>query len=98
MGTQVDERKVEQDLEMLERFCRTAWQSDLQNVEALIERLQVEMIVQRYPRRKKAIYRAVIDYMEDVLERRYEKIEDDRDTVRQDVLDYVAKLIQGLKP
>ena len=98
MGKQVDEQKVEQDLESLERFCRTAWQSDLQNVEALIERLQVEMIVQRYPRRKKAIYRAVIDYMEDVLDRRYEKADDDRDTVRQGVLDYVSELIKGLKP
>ena len=80
MGRQLNGQKAEQNLESLKRFCGTAWQSDLQNVEALIERLQIEMIVQRYPRRKKAIYRAVIDCMEDVLERRYEKTSDDGDT------------------
>ena len=97
MGTQVDERKVEQDLETLERFCRTVWQNDLQDVEALIERLQVE-ISPSATRGKKAIFRSVIDYMEDVLEPRYEKLENDRDTVRQDVPDYVAKRMQRLKP
>lgn len=94
----IREEKVEQDIALLERVCQTAWQRDIATVEGLVERMRVELIIKTFPRRKRAVYHALIEYMEDVLEQRYENTEHDRETVRRTVLNYISRLMQGLKP
>ena len=94
----VDEKRVDRDVEMVEQLSRLAWQRDLANVEALIERLRVEMIVKDYRGSQKRFHRAVIDRFEDVLEERYEKEDRDRETTRRSIMHYVRSLIGSLEP
>ena len=92
----VDERQIDRDVELVERLGRLAWQRDLHNIEALIERLRVEMIVNDYRGSQKRFHRAVIDRFEDILEERYEKEEADRASTRRSILNYVRSLMDSL--
>lgn len=92
----IDEALVDRDLEMIERVMRFPWHRDLKHVEALTERLRVELIVRELRGSQKQLYRAIIDRFEDVLEERYEKEDEDRDKLRRSVLAYVRSLWSGL--
>jgi dGTP triphosphohydrolase len=95
MAAKVNEQNVERDFELLKRFTQCAWQRDLAHVEALIDRIRVEMMIEPLTRRRKAYYRAVIDFLEDVVEERYEKERKNRHETRRSVLDYVKGMIEG---
>jgi len=94
----VNEAQIELDLELINRVSRLGWQHDLHNLEALIERLRVEMIVKEYRGSAKHFQRAVIDRLEDVLEERYENENADRETTRTAVLSYIRSLWESLDP
>jgi len=92
----VNEAQIDQDLELINRVARLGWQRDVQNVEALIERLRVELIINDFRGSQKHFHRAVIDRLEDVLEERYEKENADRASIRDAVLAYIRSLWEGL--
>jgi len=83
MEPSVNEQQVEQDFELLKRFTRCAWQRKLPNVEALIDRIRVELLVAELTKRRRALYRAAVDFLEDAVEERYEKENKDRREARQ---------------
>ncbi len=89
--------QVERDLELIADIRRMAWQRSPQNLLALIEGLQVKLLVENISRRQRQVFRAIIDYFEDVLEERIEKDEKvDGDEVRRSAYDYVRNLLKGL--
>lgn len=92
----VNEAQINADLELIERLARLPWQRDVHNVEALIERLRVETIIQKHRGSLKRYHRAIIDRLEDVLEERYEKEDTDRNSTRKAVLGYIRSLWEGL--
>ena len=93
----INEEVVEKDLEMLGNIRNIAWQRNPQNLLALIERLQVKLIVEDLSRRQRHVYRAIIDYFEDVLEERIEKDEKtDREKVRHTAGSYVRNFLKSL--
>lgn len=93
----VNEEVVEKDLEMLANIRSIAWQRNPQNLLALIERLQVKLIVEDLSRRQRQVYRAIIDYFEDVLEERIDKDEyTDRHKVRRTAGSYVRNFLKSL--
>lgn len=98
MSRAVNEEQVEQDFELLNRFTRSAWQRPLPHVEALINRIRVELMVAELTRRRKALYRAAVDFLEDAVEERYENEQKDRKQARRSVRDYVKALLDVSKP
>ena len=95
-GYQINEKQVEEDLDMLGKIRSIAWQRNPETLLALIERLQVKLVVEDLPRRQRQVYRAVIDYFESVLEERIEKDEKtDREKVRRTARDYVRAFLKS---
>jgi len=93
----VNEQQVELDLETLGKIRDIAWQRNPQTLLALIERLQVKLLVEDLSRRQRHVYRAIIDYFEDVLEERVEQDEaTDRDQVRRTAGSYVRNFLKSL--
>lgn len=92
----VDEERVEADFESFAKLTRLAWSRDLAHVEALIERLRVEVIMAPMQRGRKQLYRAAIDYFDDVLDERYEKAGLDREGSRQSAVAYLKRLLDGI--
>ena len=93
----LDEEQIESDLELIGRIRDIAWQRNPKTLLALIERLQVYLLVEDISRRHRRVYRAIIDYFEDILEDRIEKDENvDRDLVRRSVNDYIRDLLKSL--
>jgi hypothetical protein len=92
----IDEAQVERDLNAIGEIRRIAWQRDTVDVVALIERLRVQLIVEDMPRRRRRLYRSLIDYFEEVVEERFEtETGHDRKTARRSALEYVRDLIRG---
>lgn len=93
----IDEQLVERDLELLGKIRAIAWQRNPHNLLALIERLQVKLVIEDMSRRQRQVYRAIIDYFEDVLEERIDKDENtDHNNVRRTVSDYVRGFLKSL--
>ena len=93
---QVNETQIEQDLDMLGNIRSIAWQRDPQTLLALIERLQVKLVVEDLPRRQRQVYRAIIDYFESVLEDRIESDQKtDREQVRRTAKDYLRDFLKS---
>lgn len=93
----VNEQQIEADLELIGKIRGIAWQRNPQTLLALSERLQVKLIVEDLPRRQRQVYRAIIDYFEDVLEQRVEQDEaTDRDQVRRTAGAYVRDFLKSL--
>ena len=93
----IDERQVDRDFHAISEIRRIAWQRDPVDVIALIERLRVHLMIEDMPRRRRRMYRALIDYFEDVMEDRFEKEgHADRRTARCSALEYVRDIIKGI--
>ena len=93
----IDEAQIERDMELLGKIRGIPWQRNPQTLLALIERLQVKLLVEDLSRRQRQVYRAIIDYFEDVLEERIEKDDDvDGEEVRRSAYTYVRNLLKGL--
>lgn len=93
----IKEEQVERDLEMIGQLRGLAWQRSPQNLSALIERLQIKILVEDMTRRQRNVYRSIIDYFEDVLEERIEQDDDvDRTEVRRTATSYVRNILKSL--
>jgi cytochrome P450 len=80
-GGKINEKQVDQDIEQIRKIREMAWHRSPENLLALSERLQVILLTEDVPRRRRQVYRALIDYFEDVLEERIEK-DDDTDAIK----------------
>lgn len=93
----VDERQVERDFQTVGEIRRIAWQRQPEDVLALIERLRVQLLTERMPRRRRRLYRALIDYLDEVLEERFDSEKDvEPDAARKSALGYVRDIIKGI--
>lgn len=95
----VNEKQVDLDFEQIERIREIAWQRDPATLLALTERMQVQLITDNVPRRRRRMHRAIIDYFEDVLEERIEKdVKADGDEIRRTAGAYLRNLLKSLDP
>ena len=93
----IDEEQIDRDIEHIRELRDMAWQRSPQNLLALTERLQVILLTEDVPRRRRQVYRALIDYFEDVLEERIEKDDDtDGDKVRRTAGAYLKDILKAL--
>lgn len=92
----VDEKQVERDFGTVSEIRRIAWQRAPQDVLALADRLRVQLMTEEMPKRRRRLYRSLIDYFDEVLEERFEAEPDaNRKTARRSALDYVRDIIRG---
>ena len=93
---EVNDAAVEKDYGYLKGFIGAAWNSPLTEVEALVERIRIDLMLETVmTRARKALYREAIDYLESVLDRRYEKLEVPRPSRRHAVLNYVKRMLDA---
>jgi cytochrome P450 len=96
-GRKIDEKQVDRDIEQIRTIRDMAWQRSPENLLALSERLQVILLTEDVPRRRRQVYRALIDYFEDVLEERIEKDDDtDAKKVRRTAGTYLKNILKAL--
>tara|TARA_R110000868_G_scaffold100722_6_gene277130 strand:- start:11754 stop:12095 length:342 start_codon:yes stop_codon:yes gene_type:complete len=94
---QINQALVEQDLDQIAKIREIAWQRSPENLLALMERLQVKLLTDDMPRRRRRVYRSIIDYFEDVLEERIEKDESkDRAKVRRTGASYLRGFLKSM--
>ena len=86
---------VEDTLEKFKNFLRQARQLAPVDCEAVISRLRVEMILEEQSRARKTTFRAVIDYFEDVLEERLEKLPESRSDTKSAIRRYIARFLDN---
>lgn len=93
----VDEQQVEDDLEQIAKIRSIAWQRKPENLLALIEAIQVKLLMEDISRRQRQVYRTIIDYFEDVLEERIEKDDNTKlSEVRESVSGYIRNVLKSL--
>jgi len=92
----IDEERVDRRLGYLRSFMGSAWNADLDELEALIERIRLELMLGRCDRSAEMLYRAAVRALEDVAGRR-RKQERDPHAARHAVADYLRVLIEGLR-
>lgn len=96
-GRKIDEKQVDRDVAQIATIRDMAWQRSPENLLALSERLQVILLTEDVPRRRRQVYRALIDYFEDVLEERIEKDDDtDAKKVRRTAGAYLKNILKSL--
>lgn len=93
----IDEERVDRRFGYLRSFLDSAWNSDLAEAEALIERIRVELMLAECDHASKAFYRAAVHCLEDVVERRHRDEDKDRLGTRRAVADYLRILMEGLR-
>jgi hypothetical protein len=93
----VDEQQVEDDLEQIAKIRSIAWQRKPENLLALIEAIQLKLLMEDISRRQRQVYRTIIDYFEDVLEERIEKDDNTKlSEVRESVSGYIRNVLKSL--
>jgi DNA-directed RNA polymerase specialized sigma24 family protein len=93
---QLDEDKVEDAFVKFRAAVNFAVNQELPNLEALIERIRVELMIQTMRRERRDVYRALIDLLEDEVDEQYEKIDEERGSIRHQVESYVRRMIRNL--
>ncbi|MEQ9639779.1 MAG: hypothetical protein RIM84_07095 [Alphaproteobacteria bacterium] len=89
---EIDDQKVEKVFENIRRSINEGMRLDAPQMRGLVERLRVDLMLSQYSRRKKGVYRALVDLLEDELEN---KADDSQDLSNQAV-QYIKRLIGGL--
>lgn len=86
---------AEKRLDSVKNLLGSAWRSDPVEVQALIDRLTVETLVDKVSKPRRQVYHALIDYLEDALEEREDA---DPEEVRQRTgrQSYLQRLLKGL--
>lgn len=93
----INEAQVEKDLATLANIRNLAWQRSPANLLALIDRLRVKLMIEDISRRQRRVYRAIIDYYEDILEQRIKEEKDtDPGKIRRSATAYVRDLLKSL--
>jgi len=93
----IDEERVDRRMGYLRSFVDSAWNAELGEVEALVERIRVELMLGRCDHATEGLYRAAVRCLEDVAERRRKREAVDPHPVRHAVADYVRTLMEGLR-
>ena len=93
---EIREQRVDEHFSLLARFIGNARLNDVSHVQAVIERIQVEMMIGRVSGRRKRFYRAAIEYLEDIVEERHEKEDVDDESIHKAVRKYVKQLFESL--
>ncbi len=97
-STAIDEDQVDRDVEDIAKIRKMAWQRSPANLLALTERLQVILLTEDVPRRRRRVYRSIIDYFEDVLEERIAKDDEtDGEQVRRSAGAYLREILKTLE-
>lgn len=92
----VDGKLVEKMFVEFTSFLASANRMETHDLEALVERFRVELIISKPSRERKDLFRSYIDMFEAELERRYEKRDEDPDSIQDQVKRYLKKLIPTL--
>jgi hypothetical protein len=95
--TTIEEERVERRFNYLRSFMQSASAAELAELEALAERIRVELMIGGVDPAAKPLYRAAAHYLEDAAERRHEKEGTDRLGARRAVADYLKLLIEGIR-
>lgn len=93
----IDEERIDRRFGYLRSFVDSAWNSEVAEAEALIERIRVELMLGRCDASTKAFYRAAVHCLEDVVERRHASEGKDRLHARHLVADYIKVLLEGMR-
>ena len=89
---------LRRDVEDIAKIRKMAWQRSPANLLALTERLQVILLTEDVPRRRRRVYRSIIDYFEDVLEERIAKDDEtDGEQVRRSAGAYLREILKTLE-
>jgi hypothetical protein len=92
---EVDESQVDLDIDTIGHLREIAWKRSPANVQALIDRLQAQIYTIKMPKRRRRLYRALIDYYEEVLEAREDSAGPARE--RLSPLEYARQIIKGIE-
>jgi len=95
MTMDLDEPHIEKQFKQLKHFADGVWHTDLTNVEAIVERIRLELIIEQVRNPRKTFYRAVIDYLEDVVDERYKKENKNPEASRRSVREYIKSFLDG---
>lgn len=95
MGEDERQALAEKRLDGLKALLGSAWHSDPAEVQALIDRLAVESLIDKVSRPRRQVYRALIDYLENALEDR-EDADPEEERKRSGRQSYLQRLIKGL--
>lgn len=93
----IEEERIERRLGYLQSFIRSAWTSDLAEVEALAERLRLELMLSRLDPATKAFYRAAAHFLDEALDQLHEKEGANRIGARKAIVDYLKLFAEGMK-
>jgi hypothetical protein len=69
----IEEERIERRLGYPQSCIQSAWTSDLAEVEALAERLRLELMLSRLDPATKAFYRAAAHFLDEALDQLHEK-------------------------
>lgn len=92
----VDEAQVERYFDELQGFARIAWSADIENLEALVERIRIALVIDKASKQRKVFYRGAIDYFEDVLEERHKKEERSAGERHHSIVAYFKSMADNL--
>ena len=93
----VEEERIERRLGYLQSFIQSAWTSDLAEVEALAERLRIELMISRFDPATKAFYRAAAHFLDETLEQLHDKEGVNRLGTRKVIAEYLKLFVEGMK-
>lgn len=93
----VNEDLVERIFREVQTLMRQAHAHNPETVQAVAERLRIEVMVNKPSRHRRHVYQALIDYFEDTAHERAEQAHDkDKHSLRASAASYVRALIDGL--
>lgn len=92
----IDDRSIEQIFQQFRRAISTSQEADLENKQALVERFRVELMITPASRGRKAIYRSVIDMLEDSIEEEVDRLDASRPKASAALVQYMKRLLDGL--
>jgi hypothetical protein len=93
----IDEERVDRRLGYLRSFMQSAWRAELPEAEALLERIRVELMLNRVDAATKQFYRAAARCLEDAVARRRESAGKDEHDVGRAMADYLDLFLEGLR-
>ena len=93
----VDQERIERDLAYLKSFMSCAWHRDLEEVEALVERLRLDLMLNKQDAPARHLYNAAVHFLEDAVEHRHRAERKDRRATRLAVADYIRTLLEAWK-
>lgn len=92
----INDKKIESLFEQYRRAINASQELDLQHKQALVERVRVELMITPVSSGRKAVYRAVIDLLEDSIEAEVAEQDAARPKATNALVAYMKRLLDGL--